>query len=133
MDATKSKEWSFLATGCLLRASFLTGEERIIAQIAAEGTAMHGMYAEANALGEVRGFSLNSNEALVAEELKGTKGALVLQQIMSSYTKPFLSYSPYEGNIISAWQQYSDLSEQLPSFMHIESRYNDVGIPQFVG
>jgi molecular chaperone Hsp33 len=132
MSSSKSEAWSQLATGALLRASLLEGEERVVAQLQGEG-ATHGMYAEANALGEVRGFCLDNESALEESDYIEATGSLVLQTVKYRMQKPYTSSTPYDGDIAKAWQDSFDLSDGIPTFVYLETKYDSNGEPHFIG
>lgn len=48
------------------------------------------------------------------------KGLLLIQKILYRAAKPYTSMTPYEGDLTEAWRQYYEMSEQIPTFLHIE-------------
>ncbi len=93
------------------------------------------MYAEATALGEVRGYSTCPQTPIIPQlDLQFEDGVLLLQQIIYNLHKPYVTHTPFiKGDILNAWHQYADLSCQTSSYMYIETNFGEGERPIFVG
>ncbi|KAN0022836.1 hypothetical protein ACTFIU_005577 [Dictyostelium citrinum] len=115
-----------LMSGVSMCASFLSDEERISAQIISDINPTH-IYAEAIHVGEVRGFLINGDTPRLEtpDEVINRKGIFQFSKILYGHLKPIQSVVAVEEKdltITKEFQHYFDQSEQIPSFIQLETR-----------
>ncbi|KAM9946227.1 hypothetical protein ACTFIT_004529 [Dictyostelium discoideum] len=115
-----------LMSGVSMCASFLSDEERISAQIISDINPTH-IYAEAIHVGEVRGFLINGDTPRLEtpDQVINRKGIFQFSKILYGHLKPIQSVVAVEEKdltITKEFQHYFDQSEQIPSFIQLETR-----------
>ncbi|KAM9964535.1 hypothetical protein ACTFIW_004304 [Dictyostelium discoideum] len=115
-----------LMSGVSMCASFLSDEERISAQIISDINPTH-IYAEAIHVGEVRGFLINGDTPRLEtpDQVINRKGIFQFSKILYGHLKPIQSVVAVEEKdltITKEFQHYFDQSEQIPSFIQLETK-----------
>lgn len=107
-DALTARRWGAHAAHALLYSSFLAGEERVIVECG-------GVYVEAIAVGELRGFV-----GLDAAASAGTPGVLRVEKIIYNSAAPHVSAVPSSGDVDADWERFYATSEQVATFGCVE-------------
>jgi len=121
--------------GVSLMASFLRGEERI--KVSFEGSGLiQDIVVEAIQVGEVRGF-INQIPDVEASEKAPVElgfGICKVSKILCENAKPVLSVVAIQkGDIVSEFQQFFDISEQIPTVIALETDLQHNGQVSFSG
>eukprot|EP01133_Synstelium_polycarpum_P014392 gene14392-16984_t len=129
-----------MMSGVSLAASFLTDEERIAAQIRCSNTNPAILYAEAMQVGEVRGFLVNADDdahnphVRYGQQPPAPDGVFQLSKILYGQQKPVESIVYMQDySITSEFQLFYDLSEQVPTAVHLENEVGADGTIAFNG
>ncbi|KYR00501.1 hypothetical protein DLAC_02509 [Tieghemostelium lacteum] len=114
-----------LMAGVSMCASFLTDQERIAAQIISNKNP-NNIYAEAVHVGEVRGYSINSNLPENDDVSVERKSVFNFSKILYGNQKPISSFvsGSADVNIQEDFQTFFDKSEQIPTFISLENLVN---------
>jgi len=131
---------SELLMGGLLAASNLSEDERISLRLEVAGD-IKSAVVEANMMGEVRGYLGNPHPVPLSEESAGMKnlaigaGLLHVTRTRAGVTAPAQSTVMLEhGNIAKDLTHYFGVSEQIPTAIGLEVRFNeDFSIRHAVG
>lgn len=119
-------------TGTMLLASSLKGEERL--RVRMEGNGPAGvLVAEANSVGEIRGFVQNPDAALDAEKHTSLGDGLGLGLL--TVTKTLYNEADQisgtvelvDGTVSSDFAYYLAQSEQIPSALHLDVQLDEQG------
>lgn len=119
--------------GVLLMTSQLKGHDTISLSIRCDGPAQ-GLYVEANAFGEVRGYLKNSQIEITKpvdpneySEYFG-RGTMELTRTLEGGKRPFTSTIEMKyGSIAQDLAYYYTVSEQTPSAFHLSIRFDETG------
>ncbi len=123
---------SRVLTGSSMLAALLKGEERVVLSIEGAGMISY-ISAEALQIGEVRGFlrfkSLeNVGQSIVKLEDMLGAGFLRVTKVMYNQAQPVQGIIPLQfGDIVNDLAYYFTQSEQVPTFLQMDSDFNDDG------
>jgi molecular chaperone Hsp33 len=118
-------------TAASLLASFLNGEERVIAEIESDGI-IKNIYAEALQVGEVRGFikydeEINTKNLDLIPEILG-EGLMRISRILYKKYEPIIGVVKLQdGDIAKSIKQYFEKSEQIPTEIILDINFDAQG------
>lgn len=120
-----------LLTGTSMIASFLKGEERISIEVTSNAY-ISKLYAEANQLGEIRGYGLqhptkNESEIKSLQDIL-SDGYLSVTSILYNSNEPTKGIvNLLEGDVTKNLTHYLNQSDQIPSLMLVDVKTDNEG------
>jgi len=119
--------------GVSLLASFLEGEERIVAELRGSGP-IQLISAEALHVGEVRGHTVLQSEAPSRMDGALGHGVMRIAKVLYRLHQPVVSVVELQsGDVSSEFSHYMEKSEQVPSAVSFETVVDGNGEVEFSG